>query len=110
MLHGNGVTLTGLLSARGGDGGPAGIFHEGSVTAFVGGGGGGGGGRVVIDPGAGGFTTTGGTIDVSGGGAGGARRPGQVLVVSEPMSWILACIGGLVLGGSNWYHRRRVAA
>ena len=52
LLHGEGVTLSGLLSAVGGNGGPGGEDGRGFPfhVAVWGAGGNGGGGQVVIDP------------------------------------------------------------
>ncbi len=75
FLHGEGVTLTGLLSADGGSASPGGTFYPGPDAAVtVAGGGGGGGGQVLIAYGNGGFTDTYGTIDVSGGAAAAPAR------------------------------------
>ena len=88
LLHGEGVTLSGLLSAIGGNGGSGGSDgrnYPHSVAEW-GSGGNGGGGQVVIDPGAGGFSgslTT--SINVSGGAGGGpgaaAGGLGQVAII-----------------------------
>ena len=88
LLHGEGVTLSGLLSAIGGNGGSGGSDGRNypySVAEW-GSGGNGGGGQVVIDPGAGGFSgslTT--SINVSGGAGGGpgaaAGGLGQVAII-----------------------------
>ena len=86
MLQGEGVTLSGLLSAIGGYGVPGGGDGRNfplSLTLW-GAGGNGGGGQVVIDPGASGFTNTGGTIDVGN---------GTFSVVPEPASLVLFGLG-----------------
>ncbi|MBV8456592.1 MAG: PEP-CTERM sorting domain-containing protein [Acetobacteraceae bacterium] len=104
FLHGDSLSLTGLLSARGGNGSPAGSFTLGKGAVEVGGGGGGGGGQVTILYGPGGFSESGATIDV-GGGAGGNGRdffggsPGATgivtitSVVPEPASLALLGLG-----------------
>ena len=106
LLDGDGVTLTGLLSAHGGDGDAGGGYSLGKGGGSVGGGGGGGGGEVVFDPRPGVFADIGGTIDVSGGtgGSGGfgpdgtAGGAGVVNVVPEPSSLILLAMAVPAVG------------
>ncbi|MBV8554199.1 MAG: hypothetical protein JO116_01455 [Planctomycetaceae bacterium] len=102
FLHGEGVTLSGLLSAIGGGGGSSG--GDGRYFPLVvlwGAGGSGGGGQVVIDPGAGGFTNRGGAIDVGN---------GTIKVVPEPAGLVLLGLGLLgVLGGARSASRRAAA-
>jgi hypothetical protein len=113
LLHGEGVTLTGLLSAHGGDGGAGGFFNLSPRSlVVVGGGGGGAGGRVVIDPRPGGFADIGGTIDVSGGAGGGGPvgfdgGAGVINIVPELSSLVLMSTGLLALG---WLRRRTASA
>jgi len=117
FLHGEGVTLTGLLSARGGGGGPGGGFFPGASAAVdVGAGGGGGGGRVTILSGPGGFAESGATIDVTGGaggGSGAAAGGAGVLVISAvpaPASLVLLGTGVLGLLGLGGMRRRAAPA
>src|SRR5271157_4583080 len=100
LLQGEGVTLSGLLSAIGGSGSSGG--EDGRYFPDVaewGAGGNGGGGQVVIEPGAGGFTNGGGTIDVGN---------GTFNVVPEPASLVLFGLGLIgVLGYARYAGRLR---
>ena len=95
LLHGDGVTLTGLLAAGGGSGGLGGGISIGMASITVGGGGGGGGGRVVIDPGSCGFADIGGKINVSGGAGSSSNNGGTagvLMIVPEPASIVLLAL------------------
>jgi hypothetical protein len=108
------VTLTGTLSAAGGDGSAGSSFVFGpGITVLYGAGGGGGGGIVTVAlPEAGVFLDQGGTIDVAGGvsGSNGSTGTFLVQVVPEPSSLVMAGIGLLGVLGYRRYVGRRAAA
>jgi hypothetical protein len=108
------VTLTGTLSAAGGEGTSGGLFFAGPEFAIsFGAGGGGGGGIVTVAlPEGGVFLDQGGTIDVAGGAGASAGGPGvfSVAVVPEPSGLVMAGIGLLGTLGYRRYAGRRAAA
>jgi hypothetical protein len=127
FLHGESVSLSGSLSANGGNGG-SGVTNGGPGGGRGGGGGGGGGGRILIEYGSG-ISFAGADIQASGGVGGGGPygHPGPgvsggsfgtltygpyggpftTVVVPEPPSFVLGAIAAAIAMGFRWAARSR---
>ena len=124
FLHGESVSVSGLLSANGGNGG-SGVVNGGPYGGAGGGGGGGGGGRILIEYGS---SVSFAGADITGfGGNGGQGAAGSGIasggngiltygpyggsftttVLPEPPSLVLGAIAVAIAMGFRWAARSR---